>query len=189
MPDDSKISNASRTQTHESALLRAMVIPQGLSCTHLECRFQVQEAWSLLSSAPCSGARAAIWHEARVYEYTWGFSFYPPANITVIKVTTRAPIATGTPTVRAMAVVDRPFSTFPNSRSVAWCFSVGRPSGYSTSTSWCSSTISLQQQYLSNGYPRRAIYSISYIFRAWRCSMKCGGKTESEKKLRPKINH
>ena len=60
----------------------------------------------------------------------------------MVRFTTRAPIAAGIPTVRAMAVVDLPFSTFPNSSSVAWCFSVGCPSRYSTSTSWWSSTMS-----------------------------------------------
>ena len=161
MPDDSSISNASNTQTHELALLHVLVFVQGgrrenhgLRCTHLECRFQVREAWLLLSCSPCSQARAAIWHGTRVNEYAFFFCFYPHASINVVKVTTRAPIAAGTPTVRAIAVVvDLPFSTFPNSSSVAWCFSVGRPSGYSTSTSWCSSTMSwitgaLPQQWL-----------------------------------------
>lgn len=49
----------------------------------------------------------------------------------------------GTPMARAMAVVDLSFSVFPNSSSISWYFSVGRLSGYSTSISEWSSTISV----------------------------------------------
>lgn len=55
---------------------------------------------------------------------------------------TRAPMAAGIPTVRAMAVYDLFPSILPNSSRVApWC-SLGLPSGNSTSTSWCNRTIS-----------------------------------------------
>lgn len=55
---------------------------------------------------------------------------------------TRAPMAAGIPTVRAMAVYDLFPSILPNSSRVApWC-SLGLPFGNSTSTSWCNRTIS-----------------------------------------------
>lgn len=56
---------------------------------------------------------------------------------------TKAPMAAVIPTVRAIALVDFPFwSILPYSNRVIRCFSFGRPSGNSTSTSWCKSTMS-----------------------------------------------
>lgn len=59
---------------------------------------------------------------------------------------TRAPMAAGIPTVKAIAEVVFPFSVLPNSSRVALWFSAGRPSGNSTSSSWCKSTMSWPQK-------------------------------------------
>lgn len=55
---------------------------------------------------------------------------------------TRAPMAAGIPTVRAMAVYDFFPSVLPNPSRVALWYSVGWPFGNSTSTSWCRRTMS-----------------------------------------------
>lgn len=62
---------------------------------------------------------------------------------------TRAPMAAGIPTVRAMEVVIFPFLLFlPISNKVARWFSIGRLSSWkSTSTSWCKSTMSCESIY------------------------------------------
>lgn len=60
---------------------------------------------------------------------------------------TRAPIAAGMPTVRAIAVVVLAFFVLPNSKRVARWFSFGWPSGNSTSTSWCKRTISCEMEH------------------------------------------
>lgn len=133
-------------------------IIQHLTWTYLAHILLVQGVWPPLCSGSCSEVGAAI---LRLTKYDNGFGIwlcFLHFNLHELGIT-NTPIAAGIPTVRAIAEVALPSSTFPNSSNVAQWFSVGLPSGNSIWTSWCKSTISCDEKGWGTGITKTTSFA------------------------------